>query len=177
MDRTNDGRALLLLDMQRDFLADDGRLPIEFAQVAPLIAAAGAAVRLAEREGVPVIAVRNAFPAGARLGNLLRRNAALAGSAGAEWDPRVPLGEAMLFDKARPDAFTEPRFGAALQAREVRHLIVGGVFASACVTATVRSAILRGYQVTLLCQAIGDRTAARKLSALHRLAAAGAVLH
>ena len=34
---------LLLIDFQRDFLADDGRMPVARSQVAPVLAAALAA--------------------------------------------------------------------------------------------------------------------------------------
>ena len=35
---------LLLIDFQRDFLADDGRMPVARSQVAPVLAAARAAL-------------------------------------------------------------------------------------------------------------------------------------
>jgi len=172
----SDKRALILLDLQHDFLRLDGRLPIEAAQMGTVIDAANAAIGQAEEADVPVIAIRNAFPPSDWLRNLFRRHAAMAGSPGAEWDARVPLGSAPVFDKGVADAFSTPALGRHLRRAQVDHLIVGGVFASACVSATVRSAIERGFRVTLLEPAIGDSSQPRKARAMRRLAELGATV-
>ncbi len=54
--------ALLLVDFQRDFLADDGRMPISRNQVEPLIIHANLAISAAREQGVHIVAIGNEFP-------------------------------------------------------------------------------------------------------------------
>lgn len=98
-------RALLVLDMQRDFLEADAPLPVARDQVEPLIETTNALVAEAEAAGVEIVFVRNAFSSGDVIGNFFRDGAAIEGSAGAEIDPRVRV-RGTLVDKSAADAFS-----------------------------------------------------------------------
>jgi hypothetical protein len=74
-------------------------MPVDRAQVEPVLAAAEAALATALAAGEPVVAIGNEFRSGDWLGNTLRRNAAIAGSSGACWCVRVPLAGATYFPK------------------------------------------------------------------------------
>jgi len=77
-------RAVLAIDLQRDFLEDEGRIPVARSQVEALIAAANSVTASAAAHGVKVVYVGNEFPRSQWLANLFRRNAALTGSRGGE---------------------------------------------------------------------------------------------
>ena len=159
--------ALLALDLQRDFLADDARMPVARAQVAPLLEVSNSLIDAAAARAVPVVFIVNAFPRSQRLLNFLRRGAAVAGTPGAELDPRVRAAPGATFPKERGDAFTNPALDAYLRAQGITHLLVIGVFAPACVRATARGALGRGYRVTVVRDGVGagsDRARARGLA-------------
>jgi|SRR4051794_4303353 nicotinamidase-related amidase len=162
-------RALVLLDFQRDFLASDGRLPVARHHVAPVLAAARRAVDQARLRGDLIVKVGNEFRRGDVVGNLLRRRAAVAGSAGTAWDDRIEVEDALYVPKAAGSAFTGPALGAALDARGVRHLVIAGLFAKGCVRATAEDALHRGLTVEVLGDAVAcssDRSRDRALSLL-----------
>ena len=54
-------RALLLIDFQYDFLADDGRMPVDRSQVQPVVEAARAAIARAQGAGNVIIKIGNEF--------------------------------------------------------------------------------------------------------------------
>lgn len=129
-------RALILLDFQHDFLADDGRLPVARHQVGPVLEAARVAVDQARGRGDLIIKVGNEFKRADVLGNLFRRRAAVAGSPGTAWDSRIDVDEALYVPKSSGSAFTNPALESALQARGIRTVTIAGLFAKGCVKAT-----------------------------------------
>ena len=82
--------AVLLLDLQRDFLGAAGaRLPVDAPGAAAVLRTANAI--LAKRvlaSALPVLIVTQ-FPASARLANFFRKGAAIVGTPGADLDPRL----------------------------------------------------------------------------------------
>jgi nicotinamidase-related amidase len=167
-------RAVLAIDLQRDFLEDDGRMPIARAQAPGVIAVANAVTAAADRSGAKVVYIGNEFPRSQWLANLFRRGAALAGSRGGELDPRVEKRSSTYVSKAEGNAFSNPALGAFLRAAGAEELIVLGVFAGGCVAATTRAALRAGYRVTLVRDAIGAASDAARDRALAKLERAGA---
>ncbi len=173
---TPDGKALILIDFQNDFLEADGKMPVARAQAAPALAAAAAAMADARRRGDLVIAVGNEFRPGDWFMNILRRHAAIAGSQGAAWAESLQLDGAAYFPKWAGSAFVNPDFEACLQCHRITSLTLTGVFARACVSATARDALARGYTVELLAGAIACASDASRRRALSRLEKRGAKL-
>ena len=166
--------ALLAMDLQRDFLQPGGRWPIDRGQIDQVIATMNQALVYAARVGLPVIYVVNAFdlldPA-----NLTRNFCALRGSAGGTLDPRITIVDgASTVTKKVPDAFSNPALPEMLVRQSVGRLVVGGVYAEACVSATCRAALGRGYAVSILPDAIGARSEAVRRRAVEKLMQRGA---
>ena len=169
--------ALLVLDLQRDFLEGDGRMPIAAQQVTPLLAVANALIDAAASEGAPVVYVLNAFPRSQHVLNFFRHGAAVAGTPGAEINPRVRRApEAATFSKERSDAFSNADLDVFFRKAGVRHLVIVGVFAPACVRATARGALRKGYRVTVVSDGVGAASDAARDRALSRIAAGGAAI-
>ncbi len=166
--------AVLAVDLQRDFLADDARLPVARTQIEPLVRASNALLDSARDRGVRVVYIGNEFSESDWIANLLRRHAAMRGSPGAELDPRVHRVSDVYFAKAARDAFTNPALDAYLRRAEIDRLIVFGVMADACVRATVLGARNRGYAVTVVREAVGTRGDEAREGVLAQLAEAGA---
>ncbi len=146
--------ALFVMDMQVDLVDKDGRLPVDQGQVPAMLAATNRLVTRADEIGVEPIYVVNAFSKWDLIGNLFRNQAVIAGSEGARLDPRLKVVSEALFIKDMPDAFTNLELDQHLQARQINHIIMTGVFADQCVRATAIGALNRGYKVTVLKEAV-----------------------
>jgi nicotinamidase-related amidase len=116
------------------------------------------------------VAVGNEFTRSDVPRSPIRRRTALAGSAGATWDDRVPIGEAFYLLKRRGDAFSNPALERLLASRQVGEIAVAGLFGHACVSATVIGALRQGFRVRVLASAIADRSNGVRDRALRRLA-------
>jgi nicotinamidase/pyrazinamidase len=162
-------KALLLLDLQRDFLAPDGRLPVAQEAVAGLLARVNELATRFAHEGAPVVLITNEFSPWDVPANLFRCNAALRGSKGAELDPRVMVASEYRFTKRVGDAFSNPALGAFLRERGVRDLYIGGVFSEACVTRTALGARAQGFIPHVLSDAVAGASRQASEKALGRL--------
>jgi nicotinamidase-related amidase len=161
--------ALLLIDFQRDFLADDGRMPVARHHVTGVLVATGRAIEQATADGDLIIRIGNEFRPGDRIGNLLRHHAAVAGSAGTAWDDRVQAGGSVYLPKWKGSAFCNPELAGLLGREGVGEVTVCGLYARDCVTATARDALSRGLRVTVLRDAVACRSDRSREAALGRL--------
>jgi nicotinamidase-related amidase len=148
-------------------------MPVAKGQVDGVVAAAEKAVTAAQEAGDVVIAIGNEFRRSDVLSNEFRHNAAIAGSAGAKWDQRIPIMNAVYLAKWRGDAFCNPSFDALLKERGAREVTLAGLYASACVTATAKGALARGLKAHVLADAVADASDSKRLSALERLSQCG----
>lgn len=169
-------RAVLLMDLQQDFLsAEGGRLPVLPEGAAAVISTANA---LLSRQVLPqalLNLILNQFPAEDRIANFFRKGAAIAGTAGASLDPRiVNHGPAKVLTKASASTFSNPELNRLLRAEQVTDLYIMGVFAEGCVRATVVDAIRLGYSVHVMANAIASNAAWKKTFALWAMKRAGA---
>jgi nicotinamidase-related amidase len=148
-------RALLLIDFQEDFLAPEGRMPVDKGQVRPVIQAARRTVDEARDQGDLIVKIGNEFRQSDVIGNLFRHHAAMKGSVGAAWDGRIDPSEAIYVPKWRSDAFCNPDLMALLEEERVSQVRLTGLYAKACITATAKGARKRGLSV----EVIGEATA------------------
>jgi nicotinamidase-related amidase len=150
--------AVLLVDLQRDFLAGAGaRMPVSEQDTEAILRCANQILAGQSLQGSLPIVVVNEFARDAIFLNILRRHAAIAGSHGADLDPRLAdAGRARKFSKSRASAFSNPELDRYLQREGIRHLYVLGVMAEGCVRATVLDARKRGYLVTVIADAVAS---------------------
>ena len=170
--RTSGRHALMLIDFQCDFLADDGKMPVARNQVSDVLAAARLAVASARKAGDPIIAIGNEFRRSDRLMNFFRRGASIAGSAGARWEDRLPLDQIEYLPKWASSAFVNPALEKWLDANKVSSLTLAGLKARACIAATATDAVKRGFRVRILADAVAcgsDKSRASALARLERL--------
>jgi len=178
MNRSDRRRALLLIDFQDDFLADDGRMPVARDQVEPVLAATRAAITQARAHGDLIVQIGNEFRPRDLVGNLARRGAAIAGRPGARWDPRFAAPGAVYVAKWRSDAFCNPALEKLLREHRIQEIAVTGLYARACVAATSNAALALGFQVHVLGDAVACRSDASRAAALENLRRSGAqVIH
>jgi nicotinamidase-related amidase len=173
-DPVADRRALLLIDFQRDFVEPTGRMPAAQNQIPATLAAASSALARAKRNGDLIVAIGNEYRPRDYLMNLLRRRAAIAGSDGARWSDRLEVDGAQYFPKWADSAFVNPELDIWLRAHGLATLVLCGLMARACVTATAKDALTRGYNVHILADAVACYSDASRSRALARLKARGA---
>ena len=148
--------ALLLVDLQNDFLERPGVVPPAdalCARVAVLLAAA-------RRRSMPVAHVQtltradgsDAMPHWRRLG----RSECVEGTRGALPPPALtPADGELVVRKRFFSAFADPRLDPWLRERQVGRLLVAGVYLHGCVRAAVLDAYERGYEVAVVDDAVG----------------------
>lgn len=179
------GDALLLVDLQRDFMPG-GALGVPDGD--RVIAPANACIALFLGRGLPVIASRDWHPADHV--SFPQRGGpwpvhCVAGSPGAAFDPRVALpagirvvSKATERDREAYSAFDGTWLRQELVAQGVRRLFIAGLATDYCVRATVHDALRLGLAAVVLRDAVcavdvrpGDGDAA-----LQEMADAGARL-
>jgi len=168
--------AVLLIDLQRDFLAGPGsRMPVSAKGAEAVLRVANEILKGQQLQGVLPIIIVNEFPRSATVLNALRRHAAVAGTPGADLDPRLAdPGSARKFTKARASAFSNPELENYLRSEGIARLYLLGVMAEACVRATVVDARKRSYRVTVIADAVASSSAWKVGVALWIMKRAGA---
>lgn len=81
------------------------------------------------------------------------------------------MHDAPYFTKTRGDAFSNERLRQHLAALGIDEVVLAGLMAKACMTATTRGAIAAGLRVRVLEGAVADSSDRAKANALRRLAA------
>jgi nicotinamidase/pyrazinamidase len=167
------GAALLVLDLQVDFVDPAGRLPISRDQISPVLAAANRAIAAANGH-LAVAYIGNEYGFWDIPGNWFRRGAAMKSSFGSALDPLVTrIAGAPYFAKHRGDAFSNDALERFLVSNDIGRVVLAGVYADACIYCTARSAINRGFRVTVLADAVGAASDEDRRAALRSLSRLG----
>lgn len=188
--------ALIVIDMQRDFIEPGGfgeSLGNDVKRLEAIVPTVAGLLGLFRRQGWPVIHTRENHapdlsdcpPAKRDRGNPSLRigdpgpmgRVLIRGEAGAEIVPALAAlpGETVI-DKPGKGAFYATGLGELLTARGVTHLVFAGVTTEVCVQTTMREANDRGYVNLLIEDATESYFPAFKAATLAMIAAQGAIV-
>ena len=162
--------ALIVIDMQRDFIEPGGfgaTLGNDVGRLRPIIPNVAAAMAACRRHGVAVIHTREGHHAdlsdcppakrlrgqpGLRIGDPGAMGRILIlGQPGNDIIPELaPLPSENVIDKPGKGAFYATPLDALLKAKAITHLAFAGVTTEVCVQTTMREANDRGYTCVLL---------------------------
>jgi nicotinamidase-related amidase len=190
------GVALIIIDMQRDFLEPGGFGEALGNNVAPLAAIVPMVRRLLDgfrAHGLPVIHTKEAHrpdlsdcpPAKRRRGQPALRigehgpmgRILIAGEPGNEIVPALaPVPGECVIEKPGKGAFYRTHLQDLLTAMGVTHLIFAGVTTEVCVQTTMREATDRGYECLLVEDATESYFPAFKQATLEMIRAQGAIV-
>lgn len=146
MDKRQDVDALLVVDVQRNLLEGSRAIPAAEDFVSRL----GALLDCARAAGAPIFHMQNDGVTGSD---------EAPHTPGWEIHPRAaPTGNEMLFRKTVDDGFADTSLDEVLRSARIRRIAVAGLLSEMCVSATVRGAMARGYDVVLVqdCHATYD---------------------
>lgn len=157
--------ALLVVDVQQDYLSVDGLVPSATALVAR--------IRLVLEQfrtiGSPIAHVRTEVEHGVADSMPHRAQTPLCvrGTRGAQVPELLTEqpGEAVI-TKQFFSAFTNPDLDAWLRDREVKNLVIVGLYTHACVRETAVDAYSRGFDVTIVSDGIGSNDPVHASSSL-----------
>lgn len=187
--------ALLIIDMQRDFLEPGGfgaALGNDVSRLRPAIAPLTAVLACARKAGIPVIHTREGhrpdlsdLPETKRLRGRAALKIGDAGPMGrilVTGEPGndiiaelAPLPGETVIDKPGKGAFYNTPLAAILQERGIAQLIVGGVTTEVCVHTTIREANDRGLECLLLSDGSASYFPEFHAAALSMVAAQGGI--
>jgi biuret amidohydrolase len=188
--------ALVMIDMQRDFIEPGGfgaTLGNDVALLEPVVPAAAALIAWSRTNGIWVVHTQECHapdlsdcPPAKRLrgkpslrigdpgpmGRIL-----VLGEPGAGFVPQLlPQEGDLVIAKPGKGAFYGTPLGERLQARGITHLIFGGVTTEVCVQTTMREANDRGYECLVVEEATGSYFPEFKASALAMIRAQGGIV-
>lgn len=174
--------AMLVIDVQVDFVAPDGFCAAHGADLSTMPAAIARireAIALARRAAMPVCFVRLETRADtdspallrlmARQGRVGAHALCRAGTRGADYWAIAPQPGDGEIIKSRYDAFLETGLDAWLRRQGAQAIVVCGVSTDCCVDATARAAFLRDYDVLVLADACAAGTPEHHAAALSSL--------
>lgn len=138
--------ALLILDMQRFFLAADSHAFIPAAaNIVPGICTLIEAYRTAEK---PVIFTRHInTDDNAGLMKTWWRDMIRSGDASSEIIGELDTSAGVVIEKSQYDAFYQTDLEQVLREQSVRQVVICGVMTNLCCETTARSAFVRGFEV------------------------------
>lgn len=165
--------AILIMDVQKDFVGESARMPVAKHQIEPMLDAINSVIQTPS-EHTEVIYIVNHFEKSSWISNFFRRYAAMKGTEGAQLDDRLLVVNEQIFVKKVSDAFSNPDMERFLTDKQVDEIVFTGLYAEGCVYYTACSAIKRGYRVTLLKDAIVGANDAKREKALRKLEKQGA---
>ncbi len=153
-----DKSAFIILDIQNDFMLPTGRLPIDQGQSSGIIRNINKLTAGFGKNHMDVIYIGNEFKESDTVANWFRNNSAIKGTEGAKLVAELNVINTNYFAKEHPDAFTNKLFDQFLRDRKITKLIIAGVFGDQCVLSTVKAALNRKFEVTIVSDAIGTKT-------------------
>jgi biuret amidohydrolase len=174
--------ALLVIDLQVDFLSPDGYFarmgydPTPLRRILPIVARLLDACR---RSGVRVIHTRQGYRSDLadmtpyerwrrRRAGLEGTNVLLRGSPGFEIVPEIEVRPGdFVIDKTCNGAFTHTELEHVLRAQNITHLMMTGCTTDVCVHTTLREACDRNFQCLTISDACASGDAYAHEAALH----------
>jgi biuret amidohydrolase len=188
--------ALIVIDMQRDFLEPGGfgaALGNDVSRLAPAVAPIAALLAAFRKRGLPIVHTKECHrpdladcPPGKRsrgngkfrigdsgpMGRIL-----IDGEPGSDFIPALrPLTGEIVLAKPGKGAFWATPLQEELQRRAVTHLLITGVTTEVCVQTTMREANDRGYECLLVEDATESYFPEFKQAALAMIRAQGGIV-
>jgi len=151
----NPQKALLVIDMQIDYIGENAKFPIERSQIENLIITINKIIDECHKNDYSIVYLRRVFKKN-DIGNFFRNYACLEGTFGVEIDPRINIVSQNIFDKYAPDSFSSGDFINYLIENRIDELYLCGIMADECVYETALGGYNRNYKINYIANAVGS---------------------
>ena len=188
--------ALVIIDMQRDFIEPGGfgeSLGNDVSLLADIVPTVAELLALARQAGLLVVHTRESHapdlsdcPPAKRLRGAPQMRIGEPGPMGrilvrgepgnAIVDALAPVDGELVIDKPGKGAFYAPRLSEALSVRGITHLLFAGVTTEVCVQTSMREANDRGYECLLIEDATASYFPAFKQASLEMIRSQGGIV-
>jgi nicotinamidase-related amidase len=159
--------ALIVVDMQVDFVSPKGKLFVPGAQ--KTIPAIRHLIAKARKARVPVIFTQDWHRVDDPEFSIWPSHA-VEGTRGAQVAPGLkPLAKDHFIRKRTYDAFFSTDLDLLLRQKNIQNLVISGTVSNICVLHTAGSARLRGYEITVAADAISSLTPFDQASAFRQI--------
>jgi nicotinamidase-related amidase len=150
-------KALLVIDLQENLLNPESRLHVDSPSIEPLCSRVNLMIKQYNQKGWPVLYVVNEWTN--PILNWVTGNVVKKGAKGTGIDPRIERVNQTIYIKSAGDALSNKDLLCFLKEQGIQELTLTGVFSNQCVKETLKSGLKKGYQVTVIEDAIGARSA------------------
>jgi nicotinamidase-related amidase len=164
----NPQKALLVIDMQIDYVGENAKFPIERSQIENLIITINKIIDEYHKKDYSIIYLRRIFRKN-DIGNFSRNYACIEGTPGVEIDPRINIVSQYIFDKYAPDSFSSNVFENYLIENRINELYLCGVMADECVYETALGGHNRNYKINYIANAVGSTSIKNIEKAINKL--------
>lgn len=150
----NEKKALVVIDMQNDYLWDD-RKPIFSYDTKDLVGAVNDAADEYQKKGYDIIYIAQMFPD--LITNRWFIGFSIKGTAGAELYSGLNVVSDLYFEKNLPDTYSSKPFREHMNKEGYTEVVLCGLDECGCVGATAKGAAKTGAKVFMLRNCIGSR--------------------
>jgi nicotinamidase-related amidase len=164
----NPKKALLVIDMQIDYIGENARYSVENSQIDNLIGITNEIIEYSNQNNFSIIYLRRIFREN-DWHNIFNNHAAIEGTIGVEIDPRINIVSENIFDKYTASAFSNKDFKNYLIQNQINELYLCGVMADQCVYETALDAFNEGYIVSYYANAVGSTSIKKIENAVRKL--------
>jgi nicotinamidase-related amidase len=168
-----DNTALLVIDVQEGVTGLGGRFDFGYERSGDFIANMNRLVGHAREAGWETCYVAEVTHWYLAVPAFMTHFAFMKGSEGAKLDSRLEVVTDNYFEKVRASAFTNKKLVRFLEDKEIERVVVCGLAADGCAGATAKSAIVKGYRVTVASDACMAQTDAKARGAFEGLESIG----
>lgn len=160
-------KAVLVIDIQKDFTGEHAKMPVDKKQTMQMIAHVNRLIDHATAKNLLIIYIGNEYGK-LNLLNVFRNFAAIKNTEGAQQDERLHVINDHYFEKQKGNAFSNAALHAFLQKENISELLITGLYAEHCIYQTIKGALKNKYKTVLLTDCIASKSDDRLASAIDK---------
>lgn len=150
----NDKKALVVIDMQNDYLWDKRKAMFSYG-TEKLVDSVNNAISDYQKKGYDIIYIAQVFP------NIITNKwfigFSIKGTEGAELYSKLNVVSDLYFEKNLPDTYSSKKFREYMEKQNYTEIVLCGLDECGCVGATAKGAAKTGANVFMLENCIGSR--------------------
>ena len=168
-----DKTALLVIDIQKGATGKAARIRFGYDRCGDCITNINYLILYGQKIGWEICYVAAVIEWHNLLAAAFTLFAFMRGSDGIKFDERLNVINSNVFEKGRPSALSSLKLINFLKEKGIERLVLCGLAADACVSATAISAVQKGYNVTVVSDCTIALTAERAKRAFEKLSKQG----